>query len=512
MFSRIRQTWVVKEPEQFFTTDHLQSDLKGRSVRGGAATLISQVVQIGLRMVSTTVLARLLVPEDYGLIGMTVVVTRFILLFKEVGLSTATIQSPRINHKQVSTLFWINAVVGLGLALLTIALSPAVAWFYSEPRVIGVMLALSINFLIGGFEVQHQALLRRQMRFLVISRNTVISTTVSVIAAVTAAVSGASYWSLVAMMMAQSITGLVMAWLSCGWRPSMPDLNSGIGEMLRFGGNVTGFQTVNYFSRNLDNVLIGRFWGAQALGLYSKAYELLLLPIQQINNPVSSVALPALCRLQDNPDAYRRYYFKAIMLITALGMPIVCFFFAATDQLVLLLLGEQWTEISPIFRYLAPAALVGTFNVASGWVYQSLGRVDRQFRVGIVTSVINSLIFIISIRWGVVALAAAFGLTRPLMAVGTMSYCYRGTFLKASDFVNSIYRQLLAALMAGLFCWLALEYAMKAVPLLLAIAVAMVLYGSVYFLGWLIMPNGRQELIGLLSTLEAFKKKSDAPL
>lgn len=493
--------------DDFFKTDHLQNDLKGRSVRGGAITLVSQGGRFFLQVLSTTVLARLLSPEDYGLVGMTTVVTGFIQIFKDIGLSEATIQSSEINHKQVSTLFWVNVVVGIGLACLTILISPAVARFYGEPKLAKIMLVLSLSFVFRGLGAQHEALLKRQMRFFTLAMITLLAMTISVSLAVTVGILGGGYWALVVMLIGESTITAVAAWLACGWWPGWPSKVSGVGKMLRFGGNVTGFNTVNYFSRNFDNILIGRVWGAAALGLYAKSYQLLLLPISQINFPMTSVAMPVLSRLQDEPERYKRYYFKGIGVITAVGMPIIGFLFASADQMILLVLGAKWTEAIPIFRLLAPAAMAGTFNVAGGWAYRSLGRADRQLRAGLMTSAMYVLVFAVSIRWGVTALAAAYGIASPLIFAFSILYCYAGNFLEPIDFVKAVYRQLLAALTASVIVW-RLSYLLAAnFGLFQTIALEMLIFTAIYFGVWLIMPNGRREMTDIFLSLKELKAK-----
>ncbi len=149
----------------FFDTEYLKADLKGRSVRGGAVTMAAQGIKFFLQIGSTVVLARLLTPEDFGLIAMVTAVTGFVMMFKDMGLSMATVQRAEIDHAQISTLFWINVVLSLAFMLLTATLAPAIAWFYSEPRLTWITLALAGAFIFSGFTVQHQALLRRQMNF-----------------------------------------------------------------------------------------------------------------------------------------------------------------------------------------------------------------------------------------------------------------------------------------------------------------------------------------------------------
>ena len=491
----------------YFNTDHLKADLKQRSVRGGIITAVGQASKFGLKFGSTMVLARLLLPEDYGLIGMATVIVGFVEYFKDLGLSTATIQRREINHRQISTLFWINLGVGCLVALIVAGLSPAIASFYKEPRLQGITLALAINFVFGGLTVQHQALLKRQMQFTSLAKIEIVAMATGVFTAVIAGYYGLGYWALVLMLMVTAITNAIGVWLACSWRPGLPQKDSQISSMLAYGGNLTGFGLVNYFSRNLDNILIGRRWGSGQLGLYAQAYRLLLLPIQQINTPIDSVALPTLCSLQTEPEKYSRYYYKAILLITTLGMPIVAFMFASADDLILLILGEQWMGSVPLFKYLMPAAFVGTFNVAGGWVYQSLGRTDRQFRIGTLAATINSIIFLISVNWGVIGVARAYGISQPILTIFSLNYCYWGTHLKFRDFLRTISRPAFASLGAvGLL--MAINRFILAIELnlILSLSIALVLYGLLYLILWLILPGGKKTLQEILGILQVMKK------
>ncbi len=469
----------------YFNTEHLKADLKQRSVRGGIVTIAAQASKFSLKFGSTMVLARLLVPEDYGLIGMATVIIGFVEYFKDLGLSTATIQRREINHRQISTLFWINLAVGCLVALIIAGLAPAVAAFYKEPRLEGITFALAINFVFGGLTVQHQALLRRQMQFTRLAKIEVVAMIMGVATAVISAYYGLGYWALVLMLMVTAITNAVGEWVACSWRPGLPQKDSEIGSMLAYGGNLTGFNLVNYLSRNLDNILIGRRWGSGQLGLYAQAYQLLLLPIRQINNPINSVALPTLSSLQGEPEKYSRYYYKAILLITTLGMPIVALMFATADDLILLILGKQWLGSVPLFKFLMPAAFIGTFNVAGGWVYQSLGRTDRQFRIGMVMATINSIIFLISVNWGAIGVARAYGLSQPILIMFSLNYCYWGTHLKIMDFLKTISRPAFASISAALIL-IGIKHLILTINynLLLNLFVDCVLYGLLYLILW----------------------------
>ncbi|MFM7448353.1 MAG: lipopolysaccharide biosynthesis protein, partial [Leptolyngbyaceae cyanobacterium] len=245
----------------FFHIDHLKHDLKTRTIRSGAITISAQALKFVISMGSTVVLARLLTPEDFGLIGMVTVIIGFVELLKDLGLAEATIQQEQINQRQISTLFWINLAISCGVALTVALLSPLIAWFYHEPRLITITLVLAITFIFSGLTVQHQALLRRQMHFAMLAKIEMAALVAGVATAQLSAFYGAAYWSLVYMQLAFSLTYVVGIWAACSWRPGLPGWNSEIRSMLKFGGNLTGFRCFNYLSRNFDNFIIGRVWG-----------------------------------------------------------------------------------------------------------------------------------------------------------------------------------------------------------------------------------------------------------
>jgi O-antigen/teichoic acid export membrane protein len=401
--------------DSHFATDHLHADLKMRSIRGGATTVVGQAVRMLLNLGSIMVLGRLLTPRDYGLIGMVTAVTGFAAVFKDLGLSTATIQRSQINHAQVSTLFWINVAISALLAGVVMVLSPLVAWFYGEPQLVPITIALGAAFIVTGVSVQHLALLRRQMRFGATATIDVIALAVGALCGILAAWRGLGHWALVCLAYGQLTTSTVLIWYASGWRPGPPVRHSGIRGILKFGGNLTGFGLVNYLVRNLDNVLIGWYWGPASLGLYTRAYGILLMPLQQINQPMTSVALPTLSRLQDQPQRYRACYTKGILLAAGIGMPIVVATFVLADLVVPLILGKNWTGAVMIYRVLAAAAFVDTFNVAVGWLFVSLGQTGRQFKWQLFESAVTLVLIAAGLPWGPIGVAAGFSASRCLL-------------------------------------------------------------------------------------------------
>ncbi|GAB4286289.1 MAG: lipopolysaccharide biosynthesis protein [Oscillatoriaceae cyanobacterium] len=510
------KTPPTPDPDRYFRTDHIEADLKNRSVRSGVVTMTTQIAKFVLNLGSTAILARMLSPADYGLVAMVMTITNFVSNFKDLGLSQATVQKAEINHKQVSTLFWINVGFGAVIMVLVMLLSPLIALFYGDGRLTALAVALSTGFFVGGLSVQHQSLLKRQMRFGDIAKIDLLSSIIGIGAGIIAAVilpNEYEYWALAIMQVTMGIVTAVGSWWACGWRPGSFVRGSGVSSMLAFGGYLAAFNAVNYFTRNADNILIGKFWGPLELGLYAKAYQLLLLPITQINAPIGAVALPALCRLQDNPERYRSFYRMGIRLMVSLGMPVVAFLLVTANQVILLLLGEKWLTVVPIFQQLAIPSFIGTFNMATGWVYTSLGRADRQFTQSTVVSIIAVIGFAIGVRWGAFGVATAFTITVLATRLPSLIHCYWGTPLQLKDLWDAIARPAIAAIGAGLALAL-VDYQLpsitKEIPLVfvaLRFTLEAVLYTLFYGGIWLAPPNGKQAVSEMWRIRQTLKQK-----
>jgi PST family polysaccharide transporter len=435
--------------DSVFQTDHLGENLRTHSVRGGLITVSSQAAKFLLSLGSTMILARLLTPEDFGLFGMVAAVTGFILLFKNMGLSQATIQREEINHYQISTLFWINVTVSTVIAILAVAIAPLIVWFYGEPRLLAVTAALSLGFVFGGLTVQHQALIRRQMRFGVLASVEITAIVSGIIAAIFSGIQGLNYWALVIQQLVQALILAIGVWVMCRWRPDLPVRKSGVRSMIAFGGNFTAFSILNYFARNFDKVLIGWHWGGQQLGFYAKAYQFLLLPINHINAPMTMVAIPGLSRLQNEPERFRSFYLKALSLSTFLTMPFAIALIVLTEEFVDLLLGPQWVETIPIFRFLAISALVQPICNTTGWVYLSTGRANRMLKWGVVYSVFIIFSFWVGLPFGARGVALSYAIATLLQTIPALWYAMRGTSITLIDLFHTIKEAFWASIVSG---------------------------------------------------------------
>lgn len=309
----------------YFNVDDLKGGLKKHAIRGGGITIVSRTADFIIQTITVMILARILTPEEFGLVAMVMALSGFLAIFADLGLTDATIQTSDINHNQISALFWINVIVTGAIVLIAIALSPLVAWFYSEPRLTNIMIMSSTYLFLAALSTQHIALLKRRMLFFKISINEIIARLISSILAIILALYGWSYWSLVLREVSLGVCMTVGAWVLCRWLPGWPSHRKDIESMLKFGRNTIGAFITGYFSRNLDKILIGWRYGANQLGYYHRAYYLFVLPTTQSTEALKNVATSTLSKLRSEPTKYHSYYLKAVSVLSFIGMPISFF-------------------------------------------------------------------------------------------------------------------------------------------------------------------------------------------
>ncbi len=483
-----------KSRDDYFDTEHLDDNIGQRTMRGGALTAVAQAVKSVVEVASTVILVRLLLPEEFGLVGMVASVTGFLAMFKDLGLSMATIQRPQISHAQVSMLFWVNLGFSALIMLMTMALAPALVWFFDEPRLLWVTIGLSGAFLFGGLTVQHEALLRRQMRFGAIALIQCTAMIISVLAAVWLAWAGWSYWALVARSVVSAAVTAAGVWLMCSWRPGLWTRGEEIKSLLGFGGNLTGFNFVNYFARNLDDILIGRFYGSASLGLYQKAYEIFMIPLSLINTPVSAVAIPALSRLTASEQRYRAAYLRILEKVLMIAMPLGALLVGTSDWIVLVVLGDQWTEASAIIAMLGIAIFVQVVGNSTGWLFITQDRTREMMIWGLISTALAAASFLVGLPWGALGVAAAYSLMdffirTPLL----LWYVGRRGPVSAGD-VYRLWVPFFAVGMAVLAALRGMRLVFPIENMIIGLGVSIVVMGCVSVLGFSVTRTGRGAL------------------
>ena len=452
--------------------------------------------------VATIVLARLLTPEDYGLIGMVAILINLVGMFQYLGLSTATVKWSELNHQQVSTLFWVNMFLSAAIMLITIGSGPLLAWFYKEPRLIGITAGYGVTILFTGLAIQHEAILTRQMRFTAIAIVEVAAILTGFVSAVVAASRGAGYWSLVLNQLVMTLVTVLGVWTACRWRPGWPARGVGIRSMLSYGGNITGFNVMTFFSRNLDNALIGKFWGPYQLGVYSRAYQMLLMPMQQINAPLGAVAVPALSRLADQPERYRTAYLSILEKVVMITMPLGALMIATSDWMVLLLLGPQWRETSRIFMMLGIAAMIQPVTKTSWWLFSTQGRTRELFHWGLMGGAIAIVSIVAGLPWGARGVAASYAVADLCISTPLLFwYVGRRGPVRTIDFYRTI-GPVSAASVCSLVTLFLCRPWLSAVPSLSGrVSIAFGITAAVSILILSALPAGRLTMRSLTETL-----------
>jgi O-antigen/teichoic acid export membrane protein len=431
-------------------------DLKEKTIRGGAARLGSQAASLALRMGALVVLARLLEPKDFGLVGMVTAFTGVLTWFRDFGLSAAAVQRADITRDQQSALFWINVLLGALLALLTLAAAPAIAAFYHEPRLLWIAAVLGTAFLFNAVGIQHSALLQRQMRFAALAAISVLSLTVGTAIAIGGAAMGHGYWALVAASVTAPLAASIGFWLATGWLPGIPRRRAGIRSMMHFGGTLTLNGIIAYIGFNADKVMIGRFLGVDAIGIYGRGFQLVSTPTDNLNSAVGEVAFAALSRLQNDPARFRSYFLKGFSFVLGLTLPITiaCALFA--DDIVLVLLGPNWRASTEIVRLLAPTIAVIAVINPMGWLIYSLGLVRRSLKIALVFAPIMILGSVLGLPYGAVGVAFAYSAVMVLWVVPHVAWCVHGTAISLRDVAAAVIRPLACVVVAG-----ALGYAVR---------------------------------------------------
>lgn len=460
-------------------------DLKERVVRGGLARIAAQAATLLIRLGSMVVLARLLEPRDFGLVAMVGAVTGVFNLLRDAGLSRATIQRGDVTEEQLSTLFWINVLLGLLLAMAFLALAPVLVTFYREPRLFWVTAVLGVGFFLNGLGVQHSALLQRQMRFTTGAAIDIAALLASTAVGILLAWRGFGYWALVAGPLVSPAVSSAGAWLAVAWIPRRPRRGAGILSMLRFGGNVTLNSLLVYVAYNLDKVLLGRFAGADVLGIYGRAYQLANLPVENLNGAIGSVAFSALSRLQGDPARLRSYFLKGYGLVLAITVPMTIGCAVLADDVVLVALGARWAPVSPLLRLLAPTILVFALINPTSWLMLSSGLAGRSLRMAMVIAPLVILSYVVGLPYGATGVALAFSATMVLLTIPVTIWSVYGTAVSTRDILGAAARPLVAGLAAMVATLLARPFLAAVGSPLLRLAIGGCLLCAVH--GWVLL-------------------------
>lgn len=472
-----------------------KSDLGKKAVKSGALTMMAQLIKIVLQLASIIILSRLLSPDDFGLIAMVVAITSFMQLFRDMGLSTASIQKGDLTYDQTNALFWLNVAIGTLLTVLTMLCAPLISWFYERPELQAVLMVLSSTFLISSAGAQHSALMQREMRFRPKVIADIAGAVATLVVSIVMAFYGYGFWALAWGTVIGAIITTVMYFLGSKFRPSRPKKTAGMRELVGFGANVTIFELVNYFHRNLDNILIGKVWGAVTLGFYSRAYQMMMLPIASLRQPINSVAYPVLSKLQHDPIAFKAYYQKIATLLAFLSMPLMVFLVVNATNVVTVAMGKGWEKLIPIFVLLGISGFIQPVGTLRGLVLLSLGKSRLYVLWGVVNAIIVSIAFVVGVRWSVEGVAAAYAIANYLLIYPSLYFFFKDTPIKPRDFFSSIAVPAIASLASAIMMYFVqLQWMAEISKPLIHLLVSGFMYLILFIIAVLVLPKGRNIL------------------
>ncbi len=418
-------------------------------------TAFAHVGQMVLQFALTVWLARLLGPGEFGLLAMAVVFTNLANVFQQLGLGAALVQRPDATRRHEDAAFWGGLAVGMGLTALLAGLSPAAAWFFGEPRLATVLSVLAVSFTLSAAGSVPRALLTRGMAFRALGIMDITSALAGGVAAVVLAAAGAGVWSLIAQSIVGTAVGTVLQFARGHWRPAFRFRTQDLRELLGFGIHFTGVGFLNYLYRNLDNLLVGRFLGPVALGLYDFAYRAFRIPMTSLQAVLNRVMFPVLSSLQHDLSRLARGYREAFRIVSAATLPGFSLLFVLAPDFVPTVYGPRWTGAVPVLQALAVAGFAQSMTMTLGWVFQALGQTRLLLRLSLTLALLPTAVAIlIGLYWGILGVAWATAAVSAALAYPTLDATARLMGLRARHLLGDLRGVFVASVAAGAVAWL----------------------------------------------------------
>jgi len=487
--------------------------LRGRSARGGALLLGAQAVLFIAALASTAVLARVLTVRDFGLFFMVAVLVSFVSSFRDFGFPMATVHAPHIEQRAVSALFWLNARLNAALLVAMVALAPLLAWFFRERQLVAMTVVLAASLTANGLTKIHLGLLRRELRFAAVTAITVTAALAGVAVAIVAALAGAGFWALVLQQVVQHVGETVGLWTACRWRPSgparAPHGDEAYTALRRYGGDVTVARVLTHVAQNLDAVLVGRFVGTVALGLYQNAYRWATVLLEQLYTPLQAVVVATLSRVRDDTERYRSHFRAVVRAVMAVVVPALVLLFLEARAFVLVLLGPQWVEAIPLFRILLVGALAANVPFVLKWVYYSEGQTRRQRSWAFIATPVTVVAVAAGVAGGATGVAAGFAASQVALTYPAVRYCLARSGLRERDFWSVVWRPAVTSLLAAGAVVAAQRAGLVWDRQLYHLIAATLFFGAAYAGSWVMTPGGRTELAAMWRVVTALRDSGE---
>jgi len=414
------------------------SELRALVLRGLAWKAASQLFLQGSRVAVAVILARLLAPHDFGLAAMVLVFASLVLVFSDLALGSALVQRPLVTEEDRATVFWTSIAAGTVFTLLGVASAGPIAHFYGEPSVRPLVVALSCGFFVASLAAVPTALLNRAMAFRALELRQMVGTLVGAALGITLAATGFGAWAIIGQQLA--VTGVlsVLLWIRSPWRPSLRFSRASLRSLSGFSANVFGQRLLYYLHRNTDNLLVGRFLGAAALGVYGLAYNVMLVPFSRLAGPIQEVLFPAFSRLQDEPERMAAAWFRVTRIVAALAMPSLVGLFVLAPEFVQVVLGPRWHGVVPVLRILVWVGLLQTLQTLNSSILLARDRTRTFFRFSLFYFASHVVAFSVGVQFGIVGVATGYAISSTIVEPVYGLLTARALGVSLLDFVRNL--------------------------------------------------------------------------
>jgi len=395
--------------------DGLFGVLRGRVLRGLAWKGGSSLARQLLRIAVTVVLARLLSPHDYGVAGMVIVFAALVEIFGDLALGAALVQRPELSDDDRSTAFWLSVGAGLVFTLVGLAVAAPLAAFYGTPTVRPLFMVMSLSFLITAVGSTQAALLIRVMDFRSLELRLTCGAVAGAAVALVLAWQGAGPWALIGQQVTAATVATVLVWRFSSWRPRFVFSRASLRDLASFSGRVFGTRLLFYANRNADNMLVGRFVGAGALGAYTIAYNIMLLPSNQISAPVQEVLYPTFSRMQDDAPRVARAWLSVNRIVASISLPALAGMVIVAPEFVTVVLGPKWHPAVRVIQILAWVGMLQSLQGLNSSVLQARNRTRELLRYGVIVCTASLTAFVVGLHWGLIGVAVAYAVSSTLV-------------------------------------------------------------------------------------------------
>lgn len=413
-------TDLIEHEEEEFGT----AGLRGKVTRGLRWKLLSQVCGQVSQSGTAILLAHLLAPRVFGVAGMAIVFSGFAGILTDLSLGAALVQRRVLTDVDRSTVFWTTVAGGFVWAAVGVAISPLVASFFSTPEVARLWAAVSVGFLITALGQTQNAILTREMRFRSLELRQIVATVAGSITAIVLALAGFGPWAIVGQSLASYAVSSALLWTVSSWRPQFVFSLDSLRELGSFGFKAFAARILVYVNYNGDNLLVGRYLGSEALGVYSVAYNIMFLPLSRVSAPISQVLYAAFARLQNDASRLGDVWLRVNRMTSAILAPGMLGLAVVAPDFVPVVFGSRWHAAVPVLQLLSLGGVSQALQVFNGPLYQARGRPGMFLRFMLFSTGVTFGGFVVGLHWGVVGVAASFAIARTVVLwVNTVLMC-----------------------------------------------------------------------------------------